>query len=141
MRRTILAAAGALLLAGSTILAFASGGFFAEPRLIAAIVAWAIVRVPPLLAPPPLPASRAGRVAGARDRRAWRRAAAAGGAPALGLATYISLSRGALAAAAAGLVVVVAAAPTWSQLRAAAVTVGGSAIAAAASAPLAGFGS
>ena len=81
------------------------------------------------------------RVVGDADRPAWMRAAAAAVAPALGLATYISLSRGALAATAAGLVVVVAAAPTWSQLRAAAVTVGGSAIAAAASAPLAGFGS
>src|SRR5437764_1158962 len=63
MRRTILAAAGALLLAGPTILAFASGGFFAEPRLIAAIVAWATVGVAALLAPQPLPTSRPGRLA------------------------------------------------------------------------------
>ena len=36
-------AAAACLLAGPTVLAFFSGGFFAEPRLIAAIVAWALV--------------------------------------------------------------------------------------------------
>ena len=36
-------AAAACLLAGPTVLAFFSGGFFAEPRLIAAIVAWAFV--------------------------------------------------------------------------------------------------
>ena len=43
MRRAVLAVAGALLLGGSTALAFFSGGYYAEPRLIAAIVVWALV--------------------------------------------------------------------------------------------------
>ena len=35
MRRAVLAVAGALLLVGPTVLAFFSGGYYAEPRLIA----------------------------------------------------------------------------------------------------------
>jgi hypothetical protein len=61
----------------------------------------------------------AARLAGDRSRPdRLRAAAAAAGAP-LGLALYLTFSRGALAAAAAGLVVLLATAPTWSQLRAA----------------------
>jgi hypothetical protein len=43
MRRAVLVAATVCLLGGPTVLAFFSGGFFTEPRLIAAIVAWALV--------------------------------------------------------------------------------------------------
>ena len=43
MRRAVTAVAAACLLLGPTVLAFFSGGFFAEPRLIAAIVVWALV--------------------------------------------------------------------------------------------------
>ena len=35
--------AAAVLFAGPTALAFFSGGYFAEPRLLAAIVAWTLV--------------------------------------------------------------------------------------------------
>ena len=38
MRRAVLTVAGAVLLSGATVLAFFSGGYYAEPRLIAAIV-------------------------------------------------------------------------------------------------------
>ena len=43
MRRAVPVAAAACLLAGPTILAFYSGGFFIEPRLVAGIVAWVLV--------------------------------------------------------------------------------------------------
>ena len=42
-RRALVAFAGACLLAAPTVLAFFSGGYFAQPRLIAAIVVWALV--------------------------------------------------------------------------------------------------
>ena len=48
-------AAAACLLAGPTALAFFSGGYFAEPRLFAAIVAWALVLVLTVTGEPPLP--------------------------------------------------------------------------------------
>jgi hypothetical protein len=63
MRRVVVAVAAALLLAGPTVLAFFSGGFFAEPRLIAAIVAWALVLALTLTGPAPLPRARPGRLA------------------------------------------------------------------------------
>jgi O-antigen ligase len=53
----------AVLLAGPTVLAFFSGGFFDRPRLIAALGAWAVVLVAAFAAPRPLPASTPGRVA------------------------------------------------------------------------------
>jgi O-Antigen ligase len=57
------AAGAALLLAAPTALAFFSGGFFDRPRLIAALVAWAVVLTAAFSAPRPLPASVPGRVA------------------------------------------------------------------------------
>ena len=63
MRRWVLAAGAVVLLALPTVLAFYSGGFFDKPRLIAAVVAWALVGVAALLAPRPLPRSPSGRVA------------------------------------------------------------------------------
>ena len=56
-------AAAACLLAGPTILAFFSGGFFAEPRLIAAIVAWALVLALAIIGDPPLPRGLPGTLA------------------------------------------------------------------------------
>jgi hypothetical protein len=52
-----------VLLAGPVALAFFSGGYFDEPRLWAALVAWALVLVVALAAPVPLPRSTAGRLA------------------------------------------------------------------------------
>ena len=51
------------LLAGPTVLAFHSGGFFDRPRLIAALGAWAVVLVAAFAAPRALPASTPGRLA------------------------------------------------------------------------------
>jgi len=72
----------------------------------------------------------AGRLAGDRSRPDRVRMLAACAAPPLGLALYLTFSRGALAATAAGLVVLLAAAPTWSQLRALAVVLEAAALAA-----------
>jgi hypothetical protein len=58
--RIVLAVA---LLIGPTVLAFYSGGFFDEPRLVALIVAWAIVALAVIAGAPPLPQSRLGLVA------------------------------------------------------------------------------
>jgi O-Antigen ligase len=63
MRRAVPAVAAGLLLAGPTVLAFRSGGYYAEPRLVAAIVAWLLVLALALAGPAPLPRGRAGRVA------------------------------------------------------------------------------
>src|SRR5918995_2837710 len=63
MRRGVLVAAAACLLAGPTVLAFFSGGFFAEPRLIAAIVAWALVLALVVTGDPPLPRALPGALA------------------------------------------------------------------------------
>src|SRR4029079_17567409 len=63
--------------------------------------------------------------------RALRAAAAATG-PLLGLAVYLTFSRGALGALAAGVGLLVALAPPAAQLRAALVVVGSGALAAAA---------
>jgi hypothetical protein len=63
MRRAVPAAAAALLLAGPTVLAFFSGGYFTGPRLVAAIVAWSAVLALAATRPAPLPTSRAGRLA------------------------------------------------------------------------------
>jgi hypothetical protein len=63
IRWTLSAAGAALLLAGPTALAFFSGGFFDRPRLIAALVAWAVALSAAFSAPRPLPASVPGRVA------------------------------------------------------------------------------
>ena len=55
MRRAVPAVAAACLLAGPTVLAFFSGGYFTEPRLLAAIVVWALVLALALAGPAPLP--------------------------------------------------------------------------------------
>jgi hypothetical protein len=57
------ALAGAMLVGGPTVLAFFSGGFFAQPRLVAAVLAWLLVALAALLAPRPLPRSLPGRLA------------------------------------------------------------------------------
>jgi hypothetical protein len=43
MRRSVVGGAGALLLAGPTVLAFFSGGYFDTPRNIAGVLAWLLV--------------------------------------------------------------------------------------------------
>ena len=59
----LLGAGAALLIAGPTVLAFFSGGFFDRPRIVAAILAWALVAVAAVLVPDPLPSSVPGRLA------------------------------------------------------------------------------
>jgi hypothetical protein len=59
MRSVALRLCAALLLASPTAAAFFSGGFFAEPRLWAALSAWAVVLLVALFAPTPLPRGRA----------------------------------------------------------------------------------
>jgi O-Antigen ligase len=54
MRRGAVPALTAVLVAGPTVLAFASGGFFAHARLVAAIGAWAVLGLAALLAPSPV---------------------------------------------------------------------------------------
>ena len=63
MRRAVLILAGACLLAAPTVLAFFSGGYFAQPRLIAGIVVWALVLCVALAGPAPLPRTTPGRLA------------------------------------------------------------------------------
>jgi hypothetical protein len=63
MRRPVLIATGACLLAAPTVLAFFSGGYFARPRLIAGIVVWLLVLVLAVAGPAPLPRSTPGRLA------------------------------------------------------------------------------
>jgi hypothetical protein len=63
MRRAVFAVAGALLLSGSTGLGFFSGGYYAEPRLIAAIAGWALVLALTLTGDSPLPRTLPGRLA------------------------------------------------------------------------------
>ena len=63
MIRATRIAALSLALAGPTVLAFFSGGYFDTARLAAALVAWALVLTVALTARRPLPAARAGRVA------------------------------------------------------------------------------
>jgi O-Antigen ligase len=61
MRDSVRAACAAVLIAGPTALAFFSGGFFDRPRLLAGVVAWALVIV--AAAAGPLPASTPARLA------------------------------------------------------------------------------
>jgi hypothetical protein len=63
MRTAVTLCSRTALLAGPAALAFFSGGYHDEPRLVAGIVAWALVAAAALLAPRPLPAGRAGRIA------------------------------------------------------------------------------
>ena len=63
MRRAVLLTAAAVLLVTPAVLAFFSGGYFDEPRLVATIVVWALVLAVAVAAPRPLPESWPGRVA------------------------------------------------------------------------------
>jgi hypothetical protein len=63
MRRAVLLTAAAVLLAGPTALAFFSGAYFEGPRLVATLVAWALVLAVAVAAPRPLPGSFYGRAA------------------------------------------------------------------------------
>jgi hypothetical protein len=57
------AALAASLIAGPTVLAFFSGGYFERPRLIAGILSWIAVLAAVVLARRPLPRSTGGRIA------------------------------------------------------------------------------
>ncbi|HTE62438.1 MAG TPA: O-antigen ligase family protein [Solirubrobacteraceae bacterium] len=63
MRRAVTAVAAACILTAPTVLAFFSGGYFTEPRVIAAIVVWALVLALAVTGPAPLPRSVPGRLA------------------------------------------------------------------------------
>src|SRR3954469_5728998 len=63
MRRPLLLCACAVLAAGPTALAFASGGYFEHARLIALAAAAGVLAVVALTARRPLPGSTAGRAA------------------------------------------------------------------------------
>src|SRR4051794_1686184 len=99
MRRVVPAVAAAFLLLGPTAVAFFSGGYFTEPRLVAALVAWLLVLALALAGPAPLPRSAAGwiAVAGLAGMTAWTAislAWAPQGGPAIGnvqrLALYLA---------------------------------------------------
>ena len=62
MNRVVERAGAAILLAAPTAIAFFSGGYFDQPRLIAAIVAWVGVVIIALAACDPLPRRAPGRV-------------------------------------------------------------------------------
>ena len=76
-RRPLGLAAAVALLGGPVVIAFASGGYFPQPQLWAALVAWGIVAVAAVIAPVPVPRRRAA-------------AAAAGGI--LGLTAWTAVS-------------------------------------------------
>jgi hypothetical protein len=63
MRRAVLLAAAAVLLLTPMVLAFFSGGYFDEPRLIATLVIWILVALVAVAGDRPLPASVPGRLA------------------------------------------------------------------------------
>ena len=60
VRRAVLLIAATILLVGPTVLAFRSGGYFEEPRLVAALVAWVLVLAVTAFGPRPLPTSAPG---------------------------------------------------------------------------------
>ena len=62
MRTRVGLAAALLLLAGPAVIAFFSGGYFAEPRLVGALAAWALVAIAALLSPQAFPSSRPARI-------------------------------------------------------------------------------
>src|SRR5919202_2819167 len=63
MRRAVPAAAAACLLIAPTALAFWSGGYHSEPRLVAALVVWALVLALAATGPAPLPRTLPGALA------------------------------------------------------------------------------
>jgi O-antigen ligase len=73
VRRFAVVLATGVLLAGPTVLALYSGGYYDGPRSAATIVAWAIVFLLAVAGPRPLPASRPGivAVAGLAGLIAW----------------------------------------------------------------------
>jgi hypothetical protein len=73
VRRAVTAVATACLLTGPTALAFFSGGYFAEPRLIAGLVAWVLVLALAIVGPAPLPRTAPGwaALAGLAGLTAW----------------------------------------------------------------------
>ncbi|CAB4930082.1 unannotated protein [freshwater metagenome] len=62
MRQAALALASAVLLAGPTVIAFFSGGYFDTPRLWGLALAWVLVLIAALCAPRPLPRALPGRL-------------------------------------------------------------------------------
>jgi hypothetical protein len=101
MRRAVPAAAAACLLIAPTALAFWSGGYYSEPRLVAAIVVWAFVLALAVVGPAPLPRSRAGALAvgGLSVLAAWSALSvlwAPQGGPAIESAERLVLYTGAL---------------------------------------------
>jgi hypothetical protein len=63
MRRAVPAAAAACLLIAPTALAFWSGGYYSEPRLLAATAVWALVLALAAVGPAPLPRTIPGALA------------------------------------------------------------------------------
>ena len=63
MHSAVSAALAAALIAGPTVLAFFSGGYFDRPRMIAGILAWSAVLAAVVLAPRVLPRGTGGRIA------------------------------------------------------------------------------
>ena len=61
-RRTVTLVAGIAVLGAPTVLALFSGGYFARPRVIAAIVVWLLVLALAAIGPAPLPRSTPGRL-------------------------------------------------------------------------------
>jgi O-Antigen ligase len=101
MRRAVTAVAAAGLLVGPTVLAFFSGGYFDEPRLIAAIVVWALVLALTATGPEPLPRQLPGRLAlgGLAALTAWTAVSLAWaplGGPAVAAVERLVLYSGAL---------------------------------------------
>jgi hypothetical protein len=100
-RRWTLAGAVAVALAGPTVLAFWSGGFFAEPRLVAGIVTWLLVLVLAVTGAVPLPRGGPGwlAVGGLLLMTAWSAASLAWApipGPAAGAVQRLLLYLGAL---------------------------------------------
>ena len=71
MRRAVLLTATAVLLLTPTVLAFFSGGYFDEPRLIATLTVWSVVLLVAVAGPRPVEAQPGDAVAWLKldDRR------------------------------------------------------------------------
>ena len=63
MRRAVPFVATACALGGPTVLAFYSGGYFSQPRVIAGVVVWSLVLALAVVGPAPLPRSLPGALA------------------------------------------------------------------------------
>jgi hypothetical protein len=63
MRRAVPAVAAACLLIAPVVLAFYSGGYYSEPRLVAALAVWALVLALAIAGPAPLPRGLPGALA------------------------------------------------------------------------------